>query len=76
MSSADVTWLSTREFDLGLHQYLLGVYNCMAGGLALTGLIAYAAAITGLYQALMGPPLIWIVIFAPLVLVFLLSFRI
>jgi uncharacterized protein len=65
-----------REYDAGLRQYLLGVYNYMAGGLALTGLVAYAAAATGLYQALAGTPLLWVIVFAPLVLVFLLSFRI
>ncbi|MBY0512186.1 MAG: Bax inhibitor-1/YccA family protein [Rhodospirillaceae bacterium] len=65
-----------REFDAGLRQYLLGVYNYMAGGLALTGLVAYAAAATGLYQAMAGTPLLWVIVFAPLVLVFLLSFRI
>lgn len=65
-----------REIDAGLRRYLLGVYNYMAGGLALTGLIAYAAAVTGLYQALAGTPILWVVVFAPLALVFFLSFRI
>jgi FtsH-binding integral membrane protein len=62
--------------DAGLRQYMLRVYNYMAGGLALTGAVAYAAAAGGLYQAIVGTPLNWIVLFAPLALVMLLSFRI
>jgi uncharacterized protein len=62
--------------DVGLREYMLRVYNYMAGGLAITGLVAYFAAASGLYQAIFGTFLYWIVIFAPLALVFLLSFRI
>ena len=62
--------------DAGLRKYLLSVYNYMAGGLVLTGAVAYAAAAGGLYQAVFGTPLYWVVLLAPLALVFLLSFRI
>jgi FtsH-binding integral membrane protein len=62
--------------DVGLRQYMLRVYNYMAGGLALTGAVAYAAAAGGLYQAILGTPIYWVVLFAPLALVMLLSFRI
>lgn len=62
--------------DLGLRQYMLRVYNYMAGGLALTGAVAYGAAAGGLYQAIVGTPLYWVVLLAPLALVMLLSFRI
>jgi FtsH-binding integral membrane protein len=62
--------------DAGLRQYMLGIYNYMAGGLALTGIVAYFAATTGLYQAIFGTPLFWIVLLAPLGLVLFLSFRI
>jgi uncharacterized protein len=63
--------------DVGLRNYMLRVYNYMAGGLALTGLVAYFAQATGLYQSLVQTPaLFWIVIFAPLGLVLLLSFKI
>src|SRR5579863_1088200 len=68
--------LASAEIDVGLRQYMLLVYNYMAGGLALTGSVAYAAAAGGLYQAIFGTALYWIVLFAPLVLVLLLSFRI
>ena len=63
------------EIDVGLRQFMLRVYNYMAGGLALTGVVAYFAATSGLYQAIYGSILFWIVLFAPLGLVMLLGFR-
>src|SRR5438132_5536468 len=64
------------RIDAGLRQYMLGIYNYMAGGLALTGIVAYMAATSGLYRAIFGTPLFWIVLLAPLGLVMFLSFRI
>lgn len=55
---------------------MLRVYNYMAGGLAVTGLVAYASAASGFYQSIAGTPLIWIVILAPLAFVLVLSFGI
>ncbi|MEA2790238.1 MAG: uncharacterized protein QOG73_2644 [Acetobacteraceae bacterium] len=62
--------------DLGLRRYMLSVYNYMAGGLGLTGAVAYIATVTGLYQQIAGTPLIWILMLAPLAAVLFLSFRI
>jgi FtsH-binding integral membrane protein len=62
--------------DAGLRAYMLKVYNYMAGGLAVTGIVAYLAASTGLYQSIAGTPLIWLVIVAPLAFVLILSFGI
>jgi uncharacterized protein len=64
--------------DQGLRAFMLGVYNNMAMGLALTGLVAYgtyawAASDTAVAQALYGSPLRWVIIFAPLAFVFGLS---
>ena len=61
--------------DAGLRAYMIRVYNYMAGGVALTGVVAY---FTNLYfgQALYGSPLMYVLIFAPLILVFFLSWRI
>jgi uncharacterized protein len=64
------------DIDVGLRQYMLSVYNYMAGGLALTGLVAYFAAASGFYQAIAGTPLLWVVLLAPLGMVLLLSFGI
>jgi uncharacterized protein len=62
--------------DVGLRQYMLRVYNFMAAGLGLTGLVAYAAVASGFYQEIAGTPLIWLVMLAPIGVVLLLSFRI
>jgi FtsH-binding integral membrane protein len=52
------------------------VYGHMAGGLTPTGIVAYAAAASGFYQAIAGTPLIWLVMLAPLGFVLVLSFGI
>src|SRR5438270_11353738 len=62
--------------DFGLRQYMLRVYNFMAAGLGLTGLVAYAAVASGFYQQIAGTPLIWLIMLAPLGAVLFLSFRI
>jgi hypothetical protein len=64
------------DIDVGLRQYMLRVYNYMAGGLALTGIVAYAAASSGIYVSLAHTPLIWLIVLAPLGLVLFLQFRI
>lgn len=70
------TSVGQPAIDAGLRAYMLGVYNYMAGGLLLTGVVAYGAAASGLYQAIAGTAFIWIVLLAPFSLVMLLSFRI
>jgi FtsH-binding integral membrane protein len=70
--------------DQGLRSYMLKVYNLMALGLAITGLAAFLSfqfafangALTAFGQAIYVSPLKWVVIFAPVALVFFLSFRI
>lgn len=62
--------------DVALRSFMLRVFNTMAGGLALTGLVAYAAAASGFYAAIAGTPLLWLVVFAPVALALLLGFGI
>ena len=57
------------DIDVGLRRYMLRVYNYMAGGLTLTGIVAYGAVSSGLYQAILQGGFIWIVLLAPLALV-------
>ncbi len=61
------------DIDVGLREYMLRVYNFMASGLALTGIVAYVAAASGFYYQIAGTPLMWVVMLAPLGLVFWLS---
>jgi FtsH-binding integral membrane protein len=68
--------MPSSALDAGLQRYMLRVYNYMGAGLAVTGLIAWFAAASGLYANIVQTPLFWVIIFAPLALVMLLSFRI
>ena len=72
------------SIDEGLRSYMLKVYNLMALGLAITGLAAWGGfnfavqdgQLTQFGQLLFVSPLKWVVMLAPLGLVFFLSFRI
>ena len=77
-------------YDMGLRAHMIRVYNYMASGVALTGVVAWltyqmavvtsaSGAIVGLTpfgQAMFGSPLKWVLMLAPLAFVFFLSFRI
>jgi FtsH-binding integral membrane protein len=73
---ADPRAASRYDIDTGLRQHMLRVYNYMAGGLAVTGLVALFAVSTGIYQAIAHTPLMWVAIFAPFAIVLLMGFRI
>jgi len=62
------------DIDVGLRDYMLRIYNYMASGLALTGIVAYFFASSGLYLQIARTPLIYVIMLAPLGLVMLLSF--
>jgi len=73
---------AAHAYDAGLRAYMLMVYNYMASGVLLTGLVAMLVAgspvIRAAFFAASGAPtpLGWIAVFAPLALVFTLSFGI
>jgi uncharacterized protein len=79
---------SEVAIDAGLRAYMLRVYNYMAAGVALTGVVAwftYSMAVvevggrlqlTQFGQAIFTSPLKWVVMLAPLGLVMFLSFGI
>jgi hypothetical protein len=79
--------------DAGLRAHMIRVYNYMAGGVALTGIVAWlayqaaggdaitvsgrvASGLTPFGQAIFQGPLMWVLLLAPLGLVFFLSYRI
>jgi hypothetical protein len=64
------------DLDVGLRNYMLRIYNYMASGLALTGIVAYAFAASGIYLEIARTPLIYVVMLAPLGLVMWMSFGI
>jgi FtsH-binding integral membrane protein len=81
---------ATPAIDEGLRNYMLQVYNYMASGLALTGLIAYMlfqatavigpngeiVGLTSLGVSLYTGPMMWVVALAPLGVVMYMSFGI
>jgi len=89
MSDFDRNYAAARGFgadravaiDAGLRAHMIRVYNYMAGGVALTGVVAwltyqYTLSNPAFAQALFGSPLVYVLMLAPLALVFFLSFRI
>lgn len=69
--------MSRADIDQGLRKYMLGVYNYMASGILLTGMIALAvSAIEPLRNLVLFTPFKWVALFAPLGLVMFFSFRI
>ena len=61
--------------DAGLRAYMLRIYNYMAAGVGLTAVVAgLTYQLTG--DPLLQNPLMWVFIFAPLILVFFISARI
>lgn len=63
-------------YDAGLRSYMLSIYNYMASGVLLTGIVALLFAQSGYAAAVMQTPLRWLIILAPLAFVMVLSFGI
>ena len=78
MSSSNA---QASQIDLGLRTYMLGVYNHMTTALALTGLIAMGLTFLAISNGALTPigelfflsPLKWVLMLAPLGMVFYLS---
>jgi uncharacterized protein len=60
--------------DAGLRSYMLSVYNYMASGVLLTGIVALLFANSGLAEQVLSTPLRWLIILAPLGFVMAMSF--
>ena len=61
-------------FDAGLRKHMLSIYNYMASGVLLTGVVALLTARSGLAVQFASGPLMWIVALSPLAVVFAMSF--
>lgn len=67
--------LSGRStFDAGLRQHMLSIYNYMASGVLLTGIVALLTARSGMAYQFATGPLMWLVALSPLAIVFAMSF--
>ena len=60
--------------DAGLRSYMLSVYNYMASGVLLTGIVALLFARSGLAAQVFVTPLRWVIVLAPLGFVMAMSF--
>ncbi len=68
---------AAAEIDVGLRQYMLSIYNYMASGLTLTGIVAYGVSTSeAAMQAIYGTPLMWVVMLSPFAFILALSFGI
>ena len=68
---------AVNDIDVGLRNYMIGVYNNMGLGLLVSGLIAYVVGTSPtLAQMVFGGPQAYLFIFAPLVAIIALSFGI
>ena len=63
-------------FDAGLRSYMLSIYNYMASGVLLTGIVALLFAQSGMAAQVFVTPLRWLIVLAPLGFVMVLSFGI
>ena len=71
-SRADV---GSADVDQGLRSYMLGIYNYMALGVALTGIVAFAVSQSpALLQTIHGTSLRWVFMLSPLAFVLVMSF--
>jgi len=61
-------------YDMGLRSHMLSIYNYMASGVLLTGIVALLMARSGMALAMMASPLKWLVMLSPLAIVFAMSF--
>jgi len=61
-------------YDAGLRRHMLSIYNYMASGVLLTGVVALLTARSGLAYSFASGPLMWLVALSPLAIVFAMSF--
>jgi FtsH-binding integral membrane protein len=66
--------LGSVAVDQGLRSHMLKVYNYMASGVLLTGIVAMLFANSGLALQILSTPLRYVLIFAPLAFIMVMSF--
>ncbi|MEY4721904.1 MAG: hypothetical protein RIQ46_1629 [Pseudomonadota bacterium] len=61
-------------YDQGLRRHMLSIYNYMASGVLLSGIVALLFASSGMAAAVFATPLRWLLVLAPLGFVMAMSF--
>jgi len=72
--SLDGRVASGEVFDAGLRKYMLSIYNYMASAVLLSGIVALVMSHTAIGVSIITSPAFMLVIFAPLAIVFAMSF--
>jgi len=73
---SSVASADAARLDEGLRAHLLGVFNYMASGVLLSAIVGWLISAIPVLQALiLGTPLKWVAMFAPLGLALLIGFR-
>lgn len=66
--------VGAAQVDAGLRRHMLSIYNYMASGVLLSGVVALLFARSGMAAQVVGTPLWWVIALAPLGFVFAMSF--
>ena len=66
--------MGSVAIDQGLRSHMLKVYNYMASGVLLTGIVALLFAQSGMAAQVLNTPLRWVLMFAPLGFIMVMSF--
>lgn len=73
-ASLNGTTIAAGAYDQGLRRHMLSIYNYMASGVLLSGIVALLFAGSGMAAQVMATPLKWLIMLAPLGFVFAMSF--
>ena len=72
MNTREEARISESSYDVGLRKYMLSVYNYMAVALIVTAIVAMLSSLSEtMMYVIHTTPVKWIVIFAPLIMVFI-----
>jgi FtsH-binding integral membrane protein len=67
-------WGKSTVYDAGLRRHMLSIYNYMASGILLSGIVALGFAASGMAQVVMTSPLRWLIALSPLAFTMVMSF--
>tara|TARA_R100001079_G_C4440992_1_gene148887 strand:- start:317 stop:985 length:669 start_codon:yes stop_codon:yes gene_type:complete len=65
-----MSYATTVTYDEGLRKFMINMFNHTALGLAVSGIVAYFTYASGLMYTLMSGPMAWVVMLAPLGMIF------
>jgi len=72
--SLDGRTAGRAAYDMGLRRHMLSIYNYMASGVLLSGVVALVFATSGFAAQVLTTPLRWVIILAPLGFVLAMNF--